>query len=136
MARTARPPYKRRSKLFDSSRRSPMLNRKTPQRLKTFLTTGSMLLTGSILLPALWTGGILDRAWAASQNPGSRACGLYVGAQSLRIADMSLADTGDVMLAGGQGADLHEVDVPGLVSASVLTASAAAESGVASSETS
>jgi len=53
------------------------------------------------------------------------------------IANVALADTGDVMLAGGgQGADLHDVDMPGLVRANVLTASAAAESGVASSETS
>jgi hypothetical protein len=95
------------------------------------------LLTGSILLAGLSTGGILDPAWAALQSPGSRAFGLYVGGQSLSTAAMALADTGDVMPGGaGQGADLHSVDVPGVVTADVLTASAATEAGVASSETS
>lgn len=104
-----------------------MYRRNSSHGLRLFLLTASILLAAAALHPG----------WAITQNPGSRACALSIGGSGLNAAGIVLADTGDVMSAGGgQGADLAGVDVPGMVSADVLTASTSTEAGVASSETS
>jgi len=70
--------------------------------------TGIILLTCALICtPA---------AWAASN--GGHACGARVKAPLLGAASVSLADTGDLVAPdGGQGADLIEATVPGVLTA-------------------
>jgi hypothetical protein len=79
-------------------------------------------------------------AWSAgpgAATPGGHACGVYLNAPRLGIAPTVLADTGEPIAdPGGQGADLHEADVPGILEGRALTATTSTDTGVATSATS
>lgn len=88
----------------------------------------------------LLTCGLLGTTSAGPGTSGGRASGAFAHAPLLGVAPTFVVDTGEVMtqsaLNGGEGADLLEATVPGVLSAKVLTATTSVEAGLATSSTS
>ncbi|HEV8702636.1 MAG TPA: choice-of-anchor P family protein [Candidatus Polarisedimenticolia bacterium] len=88
----------------------------------------------------LLAAGLLATTLAGSGASGGRASGAFANAPLLGVSPIFVADTGEVLtlsdMAGGEGADLHDASVPGVLSAKVLTATTSVEPGIATSSTS
>jgi len=88
----------------------------------------------------LLTGGLLATASASSGGSGGRAAGAFANAPLLGVSPTFVVDTGEVMtlsnLSGGEGVDLPDASVPGILNAKVLTATTDVEPGLATSSTS
>lgn len=88
----------------------------------------------------LLTGGLLATASASSGQSGGRAAGAFANAPLLGVSPTFVVDTGEVMtpydMSGGEGADLPDASVPGVLNAKVLTATTSVEPGLATSSTS
>jgi hypothetical protein len=84
--------------------------------------------------------GLLATTSAGSGGSGGRASGAFANAPLLGVAPTYVVDTGDIMtlsdMTGGEGADLPDASVPGVLNAKVLTATTSVEPGLATSSTS
>src|SRR5262245_5155508 len=88
----------------------------------------------------LLAAGLLATTSAGPGGSGGRASGAFANAPLLGVAPTYVVDTGDVMtlsnMTGGEGADLSDASVPGVLNAKVLTATTSVEPGLATSSTS
>lgn len=88
----------------------------------------------------LLTVGLLGTTSAGSGGSGGRAAGAFANAPLLGVSPTFVVDTGEVMtqtdMTGGEGADLPDASVPGVLTAKVLTATTSVETGIATSSTS
>ena len=88
----------------------------------------------------LLTAGLLATTSAGSGGSGGRASGAFANAPLLGVSPTFVVDTGEVMtqsnLSGGEGVDLADASVPGILNAKVLTATTDVEPGLATSSTS
>jgi len=92
----------------------------------------------SLVVFVLLVLGLMPAARAGVGSPGGHACSAYVDAPRLGTVDATFADTDVASVAGDpvDGADLIQADVPGVLSAEVLTATTSVDFGMATSATS